>query len=109
MSAQEPSQANANSPSVTARMATSDKRALLATCVAAAVKGADAVREHAGHLFDLEWEEKARADYVSAADRDSETVIREIIRARHDDANILGEELSPEVAAETMKEGLVFV
>ena len=109
MSAQEPSQANPNSPSVTARMATSDKRALLATCVAAAVKGADAVRSHTAHLSDLEWEEKARADYVSAADRDSETAIREIIRARHDDATILGEELSPEVAAETVREGLVFV
>ena len=109
MSAQEPSQANANSPSVTARMAASDKRALLATCVAAAVKGADAVRSHAAHLSDLEWEEKARADYVSAADRDSETAIRDIIRARHEDAVILGEELSPEVAADTVKKGLVFV
>ena len=82
---------------------------LLATCVAAAVKGADAVRSHARHLADLEWEEKARADYVSAADRDSETAIRGIIRDRHDDAVVLGEELSPEVAAETVKKGLVFV
>src|SRR5690242_16704758 len=109
MSAQEPLQASANSPSVTAGMAASDKRALLATCVAAAVKGADAVRAHAAHLSDLAWEEKARADYVSAADRDSEIAIREIIRARHQDATILGEELSPEVAAETMRKGLVFV
>ena len=98
MSAQESSQANAN-----------EGRVLLATCVAAAVKGAEAVRSHARHLSDLEWEEKARADYVSAADRDSETAIRDIIRARHDDAVILGEELSPEVAAETVKQGLVFV
>jgi len=109
MSAQEPSQANANSRNVTTSMAASDRRALLATCVAGAVKGAEAVRAHAGHLSDLEWEEKARADYVSAADRDSETSIREIIRARHDDATILGEELSPEVAADTVKKGLVFV
>lgn len=90
-------------------MAPRDRRALLATCVAAAVKGADAVRSHAQHLSDLEWEEKARADYVSAADRDSETAIRAIIRARHDDAVVLGEELSPDVAAETMTKGLVFV
>jgi myo-inositol-1(or 4)-monophosphatase len=109
MSAQERSQANANPSSVTTRMATSDRRALLATCVAAAVKGAEAVRSHAQHLSDLEWEEKARADYVSAADRDSETAIREIVRARHDDAVVLGEELSLEVAAETVKKGLVFV
>ena len=113
MSAQEPSQANADhasdSRNVTARATASDRRALLATCVAAAVKGADAVRSHAQRLSDLEWEEKARADYVSAADRDSETAIREIIRSRHADAIILGEELSPEVAAETVKQGLVFV
>ena len=109
MSAPEPSQANANSPSVTARTVAGDKRALLATCVAAAVKGAEAVRSPAQHLSDLEWEEKARADYVSAADRDSETSIREIIRSRHEDATVLGEELSPEVAAEATKKGLVFV
>ena len=109
MSAQRSSQANANSPSVNARTAATDKRALLATCVAAAVKGADAVRAHAGHLSDLQWEEKARADYVSDADRDSETAIREIVRARHEDATVLGEELSPDVAAETVKRGLVFV
>jgi myo-inositol-1(or 4)-monophosphatase len=98
MSAQESSQANAN-----------EGRVLLATCVAAAVKGADAVRSHARRLSDLQWEEKARADYVTAADRDSETAIRDIIRGRHDDAVVLGEELSPEVAAETVKKGLVFV
>jgi myo-inositol-1(or 4)-monophosphatase len=109
MSAHERSQANANASSVTTRMATSDRRALLATCVAAAVKGADAVRSHTQHLSDLEWEEKARADYVSAADRDSEMAIREIVRGRHDDAVVLGEELSPEVAAETVRKGLVFV
>ena len=109
MSAQEPSQANAKSSSATSRPPASDRRALLATCVAAAVKGADAVRSHAAHLSDLEWEEKARADYVSAADRDSETAIRDIVCARHKDAAVLGEELSPEVAAETVKKGLVFV
>jgi myo-inositol-1(or 4)-monophosphatase len=101
MSAQEPSQPNAK--------LASDRRALLATRVAAAVKGADVVRSHAQHLSDLEWQEKARADYVSAADRDSETAIREIISSRHQDAVILGEELSPSVAAETVKKGLVFV
>src|SRR4051794_3729168 len=113
MSAQEPSQANANhapnSPTVTSHVAASDLRALLATCVAAAVKGAESVRGHAQHLSDLAWEEKARADYVSAADRDSETAIREIVRTRHADAIVLGEELSPEVAAGTVKKGLVFV
>ena len=86
-----------------------DRRALLATCVAGAVKGAEAVRAHAQHLDTLAWEEKSRADYVSAADRDSEHAIRDIIGARHRDAVILGEELSPDVAATTMKAGFAFV
>ena len=86
-----------------------DRRALLATCVAAAVKGAEAVRSHSQHLDTLAWEEKSRADYVSAADRDSEGVIREIISARHGEAIVLGEELSPETAATSLETGLSFV
>lgn len=86
-----------------------ERRAILATCVAAAVKGADAVRGHAQHLDTLKWEEKARADYVSAADRDSEHAIQQVIASRHADAAILGEELSPDVAASTAARGLVFV
>ena len=113
MSAQEPSQANVNreteAMSATLRATASDRRALLATCVAAAVKGAEAIRSHAQNLSTLEWEEKARADYVSAADRDSESAIRDLVLGRHADAVILGEELSPEVAAEKVKRGLVFV
>lgn len=113
MSAPKPSQANANhaidAANVTLRATAADRRALLATCVAAAVKGADEVRAHAQHLSTLRWEEKARADYVSAADRDSEHAIRDLVLSRHKDAVILGEELSPEASAETLKRGLVFV
>jgi myo-inositol-1(or 4)-monophosphatase len=113
MSAQEPSQANVNrhadTPNTPLRATTYDRRALLATCVAGAVKGAEAVRSHAQNLSTLEWEEKARADYVSAADRDSENAIRDLVLGRHADANILGEELSPEVAADAVQRGLVFV
>jgi myo-inositol-1(or 4)-monophosphatase len=113
MSDAERSQANApGSAHASERVsaaASSDRRALLATCVAAAVKGADAVRSHAQHLDSLVWEEKARADYVSAADRDSEHAINDIVRSRHGDATVLGEELSPEVAAQTVKKGVVFV
>ena len=113
MSAPEPSQANANhaidAANVTLRATAGDRRALLATCVAAAVKGADEVRSHAQNLSSLRWEEKARADYVSAADRDSEHAIRDLVLSRHKDAVILGEELSPEASAETLKHGLVFV
>jgi myo-inositol-1(or 4)-monophosphatase len=113
MSHPERSQANAHGREVTSGRRTtpsaSDRRALLATCVAAAVKGADAVRAHAQNISALEWEEKARADYVSAADRDSEHAASDVIHARHGDATILGEELSPEVAAQAVQQGLVFV
>lgn len=113
MSASEPSQANMNhtpdAGAATSRTMAHDRRALLATCVAAAVKGAEAVRSHAQNLSTVEWEEKSRADYVSAADRDSETAIREIVMTRHADAVILGEEMSPDVAADTVQRGLVFV
>jgi myo-inositol-1(or 4)-monophosphatase len=73
------------------------------------VKGAEAVRSHSKDLSTLAWEEKARADYVSIADRDSENAIRDVVLSRHPDAEILGEELSPEVAVESVKKGLVFV
>src|SRR5881275_1283378 len=112
MSAPEPSQANVNrvpDASSASRAASNDRRALLATCVAAAVKGAEAVRAHAQSLSTIEWEEKARADYVSAADRDSESAVRDVVTARHSDAVILGEELSPDVAADAVNRGLVFV
>jgi len=113
MSDPEQSQANAQSRAVTSERRTStsasDRRALLATCVAAAVKGADAVRAQTHNVSTLEWEEKARADYVSAADRDSEHAVTDVIRSRHPDATILGEELSPHVAAATVQRGLVFV
>jgi myo-inositol-1(or 4)-monophosphatase len=104
MSAVERSQANANRTSLE-----HERRVLLATCVAAAVKSAESIRAHAQHLDTLAWEEKSHADYVSAADRDSERAIREIVIARHPDAEILGEELSPDVAAARLKKELVFV
>jgi myo-inositol-1(or 4)-monophosphatase len=112
MSAPERSQANSEAVSAVreAHAVTSgDRRALLATCVAAAVKGADVVRSHSQHLDSLVWEEKARADYVSAADRDSEHAIRELVTGRHAEATILAEEGSPEMTAAALARGLVFV
>jgi len=83
-----------------------DKRAMLATCVAAAVKGAEVIRSHEAKRGDLEWETKSHADFVSVVDRASEQAIAEIVRGRHLDAQILGEELSPD--ADTMR-GLTFI
>ena len=110
MSGSESSQASVDGASAVAPPASaSERRALLATSVAAVVKGAEEVRAYASRLDTLRWEEKSRADFVSDADRASERAIREIVHGRHGDAAILGEELSPEIAHERMSRGLVFV
>ena len=54
----------------------------------------------------ITWEEKSRGDFVSDVDRAAEQAIGEIVRERHPDARILGEELSPSM---TDRSGLVFV
>ena len=83
-----------------------ERRALLATCVAAAVRGADVIRGFAHQRGTLEWEEKAHSDFVTAVDRASEAAIGDVIASRHAGARIVGEELTPEAAA---LEGLSFV
>jgi myo-inositol-1(or 4)-monophosphatase len=81
-------------------------RALLATCVAAAARAAQVIRERAADRLAIEWETKEHADFVSDVDRDAERAITETVLARHADARILGEELSP---AMNDRHGLVFV
>ena len=83
-----------------------ERRALLATCVAAAAKGAEIVRSYEARRGELQWEQKTHADFVSIVDRASEQAIGDIVRSRHADARILGEELSPDADA---LRGLVFV
>ena len=83
-----------------------DRRALLATCVAAAAKGAEAVRAGDAGRASLVWEAKSRFDFVSDVDRASEAAIADTVRARHADATLLAEEGSPDAQART---GLVFV
>lgn len=102
MSAQHQSQASLDTVSTTTAHA---RRALLATCVACAVKGAEVVRDWSQRRDTLQWEVKAHADFVSGADRASEEAIGAIVRERHPDARILGEELTPEIDLR----GLVFV
>lgn len=84
-----------------------DRRSLLTTCVAAAVKGAEVIRDRSQRLETLAWEVKARADFVSEADRLAEEAIGSIVSDRHDDARMLGEELSPNLSSADA--GLVFV
>jgi myo-inositol-1(or 4)-monophosphatase len=99
MTQPEPSQATAQRARSGAAATHVERRALLATCVAAAVRGAEVIRGFGQRRGSLEWEEKARADFVSAVDRASEEAIGEIVRARHADAQIVGEELTPELGA----------
>src|SRR5512133_3928118 len=70
-------------------------RALLATCVAAAARAAEIIRERSHDRRALDWEVKSRADFVTDVDRAAEQAIADIVLARHPDARILGEELSP--------------
>jgi myo-inositol-1(or 4)-monophosphatase len=106
MSQPETSQATANSARRAAGARHAEHRALLATCVAAAVRGAEVIRGFGQRRISLEWEEKARADFVSAVDRASEEAIGDVVRARHPDARVVGEELAPELGALS---GLTFV
>jgi myo-inositol-1(or 4)-monophosphatase len=106
MSQPEPSQATVDSARRVAGALHAKRRALLATCVAAAVRGAEVIRGFGQQRTTLEWEEKARADFVSAVDRASEEAIGGIVRARHPDAQLVGEELAPDLGALS---GLTFV
>src|SRR4051812_23429083 len=87
-------------------MNTTDKRALLATCVAAAAKAAEVIRAGAARLPELQWQTKSAADFVSEVDHGAERALEEVIRSRHPDATLIAEEFSPTVAAGA---GLVFV
>ncbi|MBA3891323.1 MAG: inositol monophosphatase [Gemmatimonadaceae bacterium] len=81
-------------------------RALLATCVAAAVRASDEIRKRTPGRGDLAWEQKGAMDFVTEVDRAAESAIATIVRDRHPDATMLAEEGSPEAA---IHRGLVFV
>jgi myo-inositol-1(or 4)-monophosphatase len=70
-------------------------RALLATCVAAAIKAAEVIRAAAARLPEIEWEVKGPADYVSDVDRAAEAALGAVIGERHPEAVLIAEEGSP--------------
>ena len=76
-----------------------DARALLATCVAAAVRAADVVRGAAEQLKEIHWEVKGPSDFVSRVDRDAESALADVIAQRHPDAVLIAEESSPKAKA----------
>jgi myo-inositol-1(or 4)-monophosphatase len=84
----------------------SDKRALLATCVAAAAKSAEQIRAGATRIHELQWQSKSAADFVSEIDHAAENALADVIRGRHPDATLIAEEFSPGGTSTT---GLVFV
>jgi myo-inositol-1(or 4)-monophosphatase len=82
------------------------QRALLATCVAAAARAAEIIRDRSAQRRALVWENKSEFDFVTDVDRAAEGAISEIILERHPDARMRGEELSP---AMDDPSGLVFI
>ena len=82
------------------------RRELLATCLAAAVRAVEIIRARATDLGAITWEEKTPADFVSEVDHAAERVIRDVILGRHEDAAVVGEELSPEL---NLPAGITFV
>jgi len=106
MSASDASQGIENSGAAGASRSRTDARALLATCVAAAARGADVVRKGAERRTSLQWESKGPYDFVSEIDRASEAVIAEVVSGRHFDAVLVAEEGSPNL---DRSRGLVFV
>jgi myo-inositol-1(or 4)-monophosphatase len=79
-----------------------DGRALLATCVAAAVRAAEVVRAAAARLSDVRWEVKGPADFVSDVDREAERAIGAVVAERHPHAVLIAEELSPAASSSTL-------
>jgi myo-inositol-1(or 4)-monophosphatase len=74
-------------------------RALLTTCVAAAVRAGDVIKNAAARLREVSWEVKGPADFVSHVDRDAERAIAAVLTERHPGAVLWAEEGSPKAIA----------
>jgi myo-inositol-1(or 4)-monophosphatase len=72
---------------------------LLDIAVRATERAAEIIVARAADLTAIRWEEKGRSDFVSDVDRAAEQAIRAVIQAALPEAQILGEELSPELGA----------
>jgi myo-inositol-1(or 4)-monophosphatase len=107
MSAPDASQGIENSVGASgAARGRANPRALLTTCVAAAARGADIVRQGAERRGSLVWESKGGNDFVSEVDRASEAAIGELVASRHPEATLVAEEGSPNLSR---SRGLVFI
>jgi myo-inositol-1(or 4)-monophosphatase len=106
MSASDASQGIEHHAAARASQGRTDARALLATCVAAAARGAEVVRRGAERRASLVWETKGYNDFVSEIDRASESAIADLVAERHPAATLVAEEGSPNLSS---SHGLVFV
>ncbi|MEO7039152.1 MAG: inositol monophosphatase family protein [Candidatus Elarobacter sp.] len=80
--------------------------ALLAHIETAAIEAAAFIRARAVDRTSIEWHSKSATDFVSEVDLGSERIIRRVLMTACPDAEILGEELSPD---STPTADLVFV
>lgn len=77
----------------------SERRDLLDVAIAAADAAAAIIRDRASDARTIPWELKSHSDFVSEVDMAAEQAIRAVIGARMPDAEVIGEELSPEAVA----------
>ena len=76
-------------------------RDLLSACVAGAIRAAEIVRASAATASTLDWREKSRSDFVTEVDEKAERALSEAICTAIPGAIIVGEELAPELPAQT--------
>jgi len=69
-----------------------DAAALVPHMLDAASRAAGFIRQHAGGIAELTWENKGPADFVSLVDRGAEEIVRDALLAEFPDAVFLGEE-----------------
>lgn len=74
--------------------------ALLEACVTAAKEAGAIISSAASRLSSIRWEAKKGHDFVSEVDRGAEAAIATVIHRLFPSAMIVGEELSPEAAAD---------
>jgi myo-inositol-1(or 4)-monophosphatase len=70
---------------------------LLAIAVRAATLAAEIVQAKSTGLATLRWDEKSPSDFVSDVDRTSEECLRSVIRDLAPEAQVLGEEFTPDL------------
>jgi myo-inositol-1(or 4)-monophosphatase len=80
---------------------TFDAAALLAHIEAAAIEAARFIRAREAHRSAIEWRAKSLTDFVSDVDTGAERIIRHALTHDHAGAHIVGEELSPDTAADS--------